>query len=187
MARDSLESLDRLRNLLEEARIEGRTAAPAVPFDMLAGVEDALRDAQHRYPRVMFDRDIQCGNNGFTTSQFTLFGGELTFARMLSNLLLNACQGDGQSGAHHVRVAVSVAECGQGWELRVSDDGPGFSHAQIGGPIVGFQTTKASGTGLGLFVVERLAAANGGVVRRGNNPQRGAWVSLSFAQQVAGA
>ena len=61
--------------------------------------------------------------------------------------------------------------------ISVCDDGPGFSAEHLAGPITGFQSTKADGTGLGLYTAERLVRASGGSVARENGPEGGARVT----------
>jgi len=65
--------------------------------------------------------------------------------------------------------------------LTIADDGPGFSEAMLSAPFRGFHTTKAGGTGLGLYTAERLLRASGGSLTIGNgDQQRGARVHISL-------
>jgi len=74
------------------------------------------------------------------------------------NLMLNALEALGEGG----RLVVSV-EPAAGWiAVRFADDGPGIppeTLRQLGSPFV---TTKATGSGLGLFLSRRLVQAGGG-------------------------
>lgn len=84
----------------------------------------------------------------------------------LRNLLLNAVDALGQGGAIEVRA--EVAE--DGWKIAVWDDGEGIP-AEVRERIFDpFYTTKSTGTGLGLSVVERVMESHGG------------WVSLEPRQ-----
>ena len=49
--------------------------------------------------------------------------------------------------------------------INVRDSGPGLSSEQLSRIFDPFYTTKASGTGLGLYVVKQLVEKNGGRVR----------------------
>jgi signal transduction histidine kinase len=74
------------------------------------------------------------------------------------NLMLNALEAVGQGG----RLAVAVAERRGGIEVSFADDGPGIpaeTLRQLGNPFI---TTKARGSGLGLFLSRRLVRSAGG-------------------------
>lgn len=86
------------------------------------------------------------------------------FRSVLENLLENACKYTPAGTA----VEVELSHAGQGLELRVSDRGPGvpaqertaiFRKFHRGGSE---ETRSAKGTGLGLFIVQRLVEAHGG-------------------------
>jgi len=78
----------------------------------------------------------------------------------LTNLLLNATQAQDGKG----RVTVRVARDRRRALLRVIDDGPGIAPERREQVFQPFFTTKASGSGLGLSVVRRVADAVGGAV-----------------------
>ena len=74
------------------------------------------------------------------------------------NLMLNALEAIGEGG----RLAVSVGQRPGKVAVSFADDGPGIpaeTLRQLGNPFV---TTKARGSGLGLFLSHRLVRAAGG-------------------------
>jgi signal transduction histidine kinase len=76
------------------------------------------------------------------------------------NLMLNALEAIGEGG----RLAVSVGERQGRIAVSFADDGPGIpaeTLRQLGNPFV---TTKARGSGLGLFLSHRLVRAAGGTL-----------------------
>jgi two-component system sensor histidine kinase PilS (NtrC family) len=90
------------------------------------------------------------------------------------NLLANAGQALREAGrAGTVRVSCEPAPDG-GATLSVTDDGPGIPEATLGRIFTPFFTTKASGTGLGLAVVQRIVDAHGGSVEVDSAPGQGA-------------
>lgn len=84
--------------------------------------------------------------------------------RVIWNLVSNARRyASGRAGS--VRLVARSGELVGGVSLQVSDDGPGVPEAlreQIFEP---FFTTHTQGTGLGLFIVRELCAANGASLR----------------------
>jgi two-component system sensor histidine kinase PilS (NtrC family) len=79
--------------------------------------------------------------------------------RVLSNLLTNALRySSGQTGA--IRLTAQAVPGGM-LELHVIDDGAGISEALRAQVFEPFFTTRASGTGLGLYIARELCEANG--------------------------
>lgn len=92
------------------------------------------------------------------------------------NLLLNAVDALGQGGAIEVRA--EAAE--DGWQIAVCDDGEGIPtevRERIFDP---FYTTKSTGTGLGLSVVERVMESHGGWVSLESRLPSGTCACLHF-------
>lgn len=78
------------------------------------------------------------------------------------NLVTNALQAEGRSGP--VRVSGRASPDGKWVEIRVHDDGAGVSAEVAASMFKPFFTTRPSGTGLGLPLVQRVAEAHGGEV-----------------------
>ncbi|MCI4398313.1 MAG: HAMP domain-containing histidine kinase [Acidobacteria bacterium] len=94
------------------------------------------------------------------------------------NLLLNARDAAATKG-NAGEVMARLAPGDEGWaDFSVSDNGPGIPaevRAHIGEPFV---TSKSSGTGLGLFVVDLLVKRMGGTVSFENAPSGGTTVRV---------
>jgi signal transduction histidine kinase len=69
------------------------------------------------------------------------------------------------------------SEAGQ-LRLRVADTGKGMSAEQLKQVFVPFYTTKPSGTGLGLALVQQIASEHGGHVECESTPDRGATFTI---------
>jgi signal transduction histidine kinase len=95
----------------------------------------------------------------------------------VTNLVRNACEAVGESGRVGVRVytrshkANTATPSSHRRSIRdyicidVTDTGPGISDEALEQIFAPFFTTKASGTGLGLPTVRRIAALHGGEVK----------------------
>ncbi|OJY31789.1 MAG: hybrid sensor histidine kinase/response regulator [Rhodobacterales bacterium 65-51] len=95
----------------------------------------------------------------------------------LLNLVLNARDAMGPKGGT-IRIALACLR--DTWlEIRVEDDGPGFSPEALEKALDPFFTTKGSkGSGLGLSMVYDHATLAGGTVRLSNRPGGGASISV---------
>jgi two-component system, NtrC family, sensor histidine kinase PilS len=92
--------------------------------------------------------------------------------QVLWNLLSNAAQAVREGGGR-IRVACRAEGAGAA-TLAVEDDGPGIAAADLARIFTPFFTTKATGTGLGLAVVQRIVDAHGGSVAVQSLPGAGA-------------
>ena len=90
------------------------------------------------------------------------------------NLLVNAIESQGPRGT----IRVIVADEPEGLSIRFCDEGPGIPPALRAKVFDAFWTTKASGTGLGLAFVRRLAEGSGGSVVVEDMPTPGACVRI---------
>jgi len=94
--------------------------------------------------------------------------------QVIWNLLANAAQAIRESGqGGTVRVSCGPAPDG-GSALSVADDGPGIPPAERARIFTPFFTTKPSGTGLGLAVVQRIVDGHGGSIAVDPAPGQGA-------------
>jgi signal transduction histidine kinase len=64
--------------------------------------------------------------------------------------------------------------------LTFRDTGPGFSEEAIQKAMDPFFTTKDSGTGLGLPIVQAIIESHGGTMKLSNAPEGGAVIRIEF-------
>ena len=100
--------------------------------------------------------------------------------QMLHNLIRNAVEAlDGMSDGR-IDVHVSGAEI-DGVEIvqiKVEDNGPGFSMGSVDQVFDPYVTTKPKGTGLGLAIVKKLVEEHVGTIRARNRKDGGAMISI---------
>jgi two-component system C4-dicarboxylate transport sensor histidine kinase DctB len=144
------------------------------PVQVVPVLEMACAGVQARFPNVRQALLV----DPLRQICVSLRGGPLTLHRVIENLLLNACEGDGTRTARTVEVEVTRDPSGAMVQIVVRDDGPGFRADELQRPIEGFATRKAQGTGLGLYTSERLVQASGGSLSRANRVEGGAAVTV---------
>jgi signal transduction histidine kinase len=97
---------------------------------------------------------------------------DVLLTQALSNLVSNALDAPGRSAP--VRVRVTAPANPGGVRFEVIDDGEGVAEADRERIFTPFFTTRATGTGLGLALVKRIAEAHQGFVALEASPPRGA-------------
>ncbi len=89
---------------------------------------------------------------------------EVLLGQAISNLVQNALVATGRRSPVRVRAAVERSEQPATLRIEVSDDGDGVAVEVVPRLFTPFFTTRATGTGLGLALVRRIAGAHGGNV-----------------------
>lgn len=159
----SLRHLERqVNDMLVFAR-DGRFEMDVISIDgllhKLAEAMDAYLGDQDIRFEITDDTDI----DGLTGNQDALHG-------ILMNLLSNAVEALDGKGFLSLRVNQLDDKSVQ---FTVADDGPGMPESVRNKIFEPFFTTRASGTGLGLAVVESVVQAHGGSVHCDSNPGQG--------------
>ena len=85
----------------------------------------------------------------------------------VGNLLRNAIEALAQQPPEQRRVLVQLQRVGESVDLLIADSGPGFAFDLNGDTL--FRSTKAGGTGLGLFVVRTTVSNHHGRMRIGRS------------------
>ncbi len=98
---------------------------------------------------------------------------EILLEQAISNLVQNALVAEGRTKPVRVRVSVEQARPAM-LRVEVTDDGDGVSLEARPRLFTPFFTTRATGTGLGLALVKRIAGAHGGTVELAPPAGRGA-------------
>ncbi|AKF08184.1 ATP-binding protein [Sandaracinus amylolyticus] len=175
---DTERELDRARVALRSAIDITRPTLSSSPSREPVALEPVLQRTLELVGGRFRHVDLAIVPNGREHVSVEVDGGATSLERMLSNLLVNACEGDGARSAARVRVIVEEMVDPAMSIVCVEDDGPGFAKDHLDAPITGFRSTKPEGTGLGLFTVDRLAGASGGWIERHNARTGGAVVRL---------
>lgn len=114
----------------------------------------------------------------------TLCADAIQLQQILVNLIRNAIDAMAQPGRNDRRLVVRTQNLGSKVEFSVTDSGCGLAPAIAARLFEPFQTTKATGLGLGLSICRTLVEGHGGSIRATANPAGGTTflVTLPVAQ-----
>lgn len=179
-----LEQSDRLGRVVESYQRLGRVEAVLAPVDV-AAIAEEVAGAQRAAARGE-SIDVRCEIRGARPDAIEADRDLLQGA--LENLVRNAREAIAESGAGRGTVTVSVEVSGPGVVLRVEDDGPGMDARTRERAFDEFYTTRASGSGLGLAYVARVARAHHGRARIESEEGRGTAIEIAIPRaRPAGA
>lgn len=97
------------------------------------------------------------------------------FRQIVWNLLLNSVQ-----ASPNGHVVLSTKELDGQYVLEITDDGKGIPQSDLDKVMDPFFTTRAGGTGLGLFVVQQIVHAHKGTLNINSTEGEGTTVTLTF-------
>lgn len=172
-------SLGRIREMVHSLQERARTSrvVPLQGVELRSVLPPLLRELQLRHPGTQ----ITLHQPPSIIERPLVRGGSMTLQRIIENLVINACEGSGKEGARSVAVHVRLHERTGRLEISVEDDGPGFRKEQLAKAVARFETTKRTGTGLGLYTCERLIQASHGSLLRSNRVEGGAVATVFFS------
>src|SRR5258708_14974540 len=150
------------RNMLSLPR---QRPGPRLPVDMNTVVEEAMLivGAEARSDEIRFDLQLD--------RSVPSVMGELTG---LEQVIINLVMSARDAGAHLVRIETSRAP-GRSDQLRlsISDDGSGIESDALRRLFEPFFTTKPKGTGLGLWLSQRIIQDHGRTITAESEPGQG--------------
>lgn len=178
--RDALQPLLELQ-ISESVRIEAtiekmRMLLRNVPTDLQRlDLCDVIASAQLYLRSLLTSHGVAVESSGLDQPQWLLGdGAQLKIA--VANLIRNAIESCSQSNVPQPRVSLSLlrsvkADGAARLELRVADNGPGFSDLQLEQLLLA--STKPQGSGVGLFVVNTAAQNHNGWLVLGRSADLG--------------
>lgn len=108
-----------------------------------------------------------------------LLGDKNQLMQASYNIIKNSVQAMPDGG----RLSISVTEDDVYVNIRFQDTGCGFDYTKIGRLMEPYFTTKGSGNGLGLIIVDRIIRAHGGELSIEGSPGKGAAFTFSLPRQ----
>jgi PAS domain S-box-containing protein len=142
--------LDEFLDLARPRQIERRPLLVRELFDEVTELQ-----------RPVFERDQIKLTSLVEPGDLSVRGDRDKLKQVLINLIGNAVEA--LQHTHDPRVELIARRKGQGVSLYVRDNGPGIPEEMHSSVFTPFVTSKPSGTGLGLSVVQKIARQHGGV------------------------
>ena len=143
-----------------------------VPLDVRATVDETLALAGYQVRMDKFESVVE-----FPENLPKVNGNQNQLQEVFLNLILNACQAMGHEGG---RLYLSAAASSAHVEVKVRDSGPGIPTNKLRKVFEPFYTTKQAGTGLGLFVTQRIIQAHGGSIEVESQEGKGTCFTIRF-------
>jgi two-component system sensor histidine kinase HydH len=158
-----------VQELLDYARTTPPDRRPHDIGELLTQAADASRSrADQKSIRVCVENEVAEAVASVDRDQML---------SVLTNLLFNALEATPHGGEVTCR---AFAGPDQTLVVEVTDTGPGIDPAVVGKLFKPFVTTKATGTGLGLSLAQRIARNHNGSLTAANRPEGGACFTLTL-------
>ena len=151
--------IERMRMLLRNVQTE------LCPTDLAVVINSALKQLK----RQLRDHQVQLHRQGLGGTSLLVLGDAAQLQMAIGNLLRNAIEAIAPQPPGQRQLLVSLERQGQRAIVRVADNGAGFGLEPTADTLL--QTTKASGSGLGLFVVRTCVTNHGGTLHVGRSAQ----------------
>ena len=153
-----IQETEGLTNMLNEFRTFSKPMEPSKSVSRIGeSVEEAIGLYRGSYPEISFDIEHIAGD-------ITVKIDKNRFSQILSNLLINAIAAMDGNGLIEIRTDLVKKREVEFCRLSVRDTGKGIAKQDSDQVFVPYYTTKQSGTGLGLPIVERIVNDHGGVI-----------------------
>ena len=174
-----LKDADRLKHLVEDlllaARLEDKWQPLAEPVDLGALARDICSGLKVRYPKANLAIHVP---SDFPPVQADKAG----LTSVVQNLLENAIKYSPEG----TPIELTAERANGRIRLRVSDEGQGIPDAEKKAVFEKFyrlgneETRQATGTGLGLYIVQQVVKAHGGSIQLTDNHPKGAIFTLEM-------
>lgn len=137
------------------------------PVDLAALVRDRVGDARRAHPDLSVEAAVEPGTHADAND---------LLATVVDDLIDNVIEHAGRDAT--LSVTVRPVEAGSAVELRVGDDGPGFSAAELAVHARATETGLQHSDGVGLWLTRWIVESYGGDLSVENAPGGGARVTV---------
>ena len=162
--------IDRLSSLVREMLAFIKTEKPAQKdIDLFAVVEETVSDAT----AIARGRNCQL-NKELNSTNATIIGNQESIQQVIENLIINAIDACSSEKMPCVTVCLDQTDQSNGFEISVTDNGPGVPHELKDRIFDAFFTTKDVGIGLGLANAKKIVNEHGGTIELTKHERCGA-------------
>lgn len=162
---------------MEDGRLDIQRETIVLPDFLAAVAEEATAFWSERAPQVRLARMPRI-----------LFEGDV---RLLKTALLNLLDNAIKYAPKHSIVSVSLTKTNRALTLSIDDNGPGVPEHELSQVFEkyfrGSRSVHAPGSGVGLYLVQRIIEQHGGSVSLANRPSGGATATIKLPHPVAEA
>ncbi|MBK8556673.1 MAG: sensor histidine kinase [Lewinellaceae bacterium] len=172
LLKNGIKDADRLNQLVEDLLLASRLESDWQPFrepiDLLAMTQEVVNRLQIRFPAAEIEIDIPAD---MAPVQADASG----FNAVLQNLLENALKYSPEGSPVRISAGLHQGKL----RMEIADQGVGIPDAEKKAVFEKFyrvgneETRKATGTGLGLYIVQQVVKAHGGTLLVGDNQPTG--------------
>lgn len=153
-----IQETEGLSALLNEFRTLSKPMEPAKVWTVLhENIEEIVNTYSSSYPAVKFNID-------YVKPDISVKIDKNRLSQVLTNLIINAIDAMNGSGSIEIRTDIvkkhDVSYC----RTSIKDSGKGISSKDINMVFTPYYTTKESGTGLGLPIIERIVNEHDGTI-----------------------
>jgi nitrogen fixation/metabolism regulation signal transduction histidine kinase len=153
-----IQEVEGLSTLLTEFRTLSRPLEPARTWTPLReAIEEVIIPYHSSHPRVSFDTQ-------YIQKDISVKMDQRHISQVLTNLIINGI--DAMNGEGHIEIRTDLVKKRESRYCRLSvrDSGKGIARENRSQVFTPYFTTKDSGTGLGLPIVERIVNDHGGTI-----------------------
>ncbi len=150
-----------------------RAIRPSKPSLAQTRVEDVLEESLHLLRREIEDRKIDVEVN-YLDSLPQIRVDQAQIKQAFFNIIRNAFQAMPDGGKLAVSLYATVSFLG----VTFRDTGAGINPEDLGRVFEPYHTTKESGSGLGLMIVQRIVQDHGGQIEIDSKPGEGTGVTI---------
>ena len=167
---EALQSTLRAGEVVRQMRAMANKTKPVIEtFELQQVVTEAVSIVVGRYGEIAIDYDL-----GLSVP---ISGDFFQLQQVFINVISNACDA---AMEEPVRINIQCVKGHSHFELCVSDNGPGINKDVLPKIFEAFATTKPTGLGIGLSVVQTIIEAHGGHVWAENQLEGGASVCFTI-------